>query len=327
MVETASIAQGLGALSNLPTPFAGAFAGAAAVLGALGGPGEAIALNPYSETDRLFAPGGALWGAPLTSQELAARSTSSAIAHEGQNPADVAGAWLARQRGTWLGTGGFRIVAVAATHWRNVTSRAAAPPRSGSTLRVSVINALVAGYSARQSAMLASSSPSFHYIDTRTWGEAEFEYWARSVTVGSADAPGGGSPLSIAKWRKTKAAKDARDLFELLRSENLAKYDAESANWEQWRANIAQAAAEQAAKASLSDAIQAYLDSSPDPVAATQAILSGHVPSGLSSYLASSGAPAAALASMQPDGAPDASSSKGPLLALVAVVALLLATE
>jgi len=265
-----SLGTGLGAIGGLVPGYGTALGVAGAVASKLAGSPEQLALNPYSDTAALFEPEGVLWGAALTDAEVGIHGPQAALPTAGDitDAPEEGRKWLAKQRRSWIGTGGVTLAIAAAGHWQRTRTSPAKSPSTGEILRISVINAYIEGLIERKRAMLSSSEPVFHYIDLRTWAEAEREWWMRTAPVSTA------SVQSLSVWRKTAAAADARAVFEAQRQANLAAFMDERAMWLDWKRDVALAEHQQAQTDELAAAFQEYLATVP-PGTTTEEALAG----------------------------------------------------
>lgn len=296
------LSQGLGFMSNFPTPASAGLAGAAQILGAFSGPAEQMALNPYATHWTLFEPGGCLWGSPLRESDLSGSTSQSgpikpnklavprAPSSEGFAVVDQAKArvldWLMRERGSWaLPVDGTRCGYVDEFGKVAVCTIAAGetkPPETKAMYRISVLNALLETYRARQVEMLNAAEPSFHYIDRRPWAAAEREAWLREAPL-----------LSLPQWKATKKPATPihtgvhpkiRTYYDDAKAAHLAWLDQaelwhaqEKASWLEWKKSLRQQYLEQQQAAQLEQAIHTYYQNAEDKDAAAAEIASGNV--------------------------------------------------
>lgn len=305
-----NLAVGLGAVGSFVPGYGTALSTAAGIAGQFAGAPDQLALNPYPNTAELFERGGLLWGAPLDPSEYAPTESEKLYSAEPQNAPDAAGEWLMRQRKSWIGTGSISIWIGTGFGWQRTTSQAAAPPRTASVLRVDVINKYLARLQSRYQAMLAAAEPVFHYIDLRTYEEAELELRMRTAKGSSS------GPQNLAIWRASAEGKKAKADWMAQREERLAEFESERADWLAWREGLFEAQAAAETKATLENQLSAYLDQVATSDLSAKEIVSGFA----KSFQMSS----AALDSNAAPGLAPESDSNAPLILAVAGLAALL---
>jgi len=274
-----SLSTGLGVIGPFIPGVGTAVGIAAGVAGKLAGAPDALVLNPYPETWKLFEPEGLLWGVPLEPHEyelpgLLKIMVPGQVLGLQEAPA-VAGQALASWRKTWGGTGGVELWMPSGGAWKRVTSSALKPATLPEILRVDQVNAILDDYIARRAKMLAGDSPVFHYLEQRTWAQAEQEYYRRTAKSAANPllshlVPPG--PQSIVAWRKSPAAAQARAEHEAKLAAGNAAWEDAREHWRDWKLQMAYQAEQQIQVEGVSQAFEDYVAAAPPGTSITELV-------------------------------------------------------